>query len=220
MRVVLASTSSYRAALLQRLGVAFDAIAPGVDEQRLAGEAPAALCRRLSAAKAAAVSGRAPDALVIGSDQVLALGSSVLGKPGTPDAARAQLRRMSGRTARFLTGLHVHCPDGRRYDMVVPYAVRMRQLDDALIDAYLAFDEPWDCAGSFKSESAGVVLFAAQHGDDPTALVGLPLQRLAVILRAEGVRLLSAPRVALPRVELPRPAPSGDAAAQGRSRAQ
>ena len=206
MRVVLASTSRYRAALLQRLGIAFTAMAPDVDETPAPGEPALALCRRLAAAKAAVVAAQVPDALVIGSDQVLAFGTAVLGKPGDHATARAQLRRMSGGTARFLTALHVRCPDGRSYDLAVPHAVHFRVLDDALIEAYLRYDTPYDCAGSFKSESGGAVLFAAQAGDDPTALVGLPLQRLSAILRAEGVSLFALPPVpaAAPG---PRPAP-------------
>ncbi len=193
MRVVLASTSRYRAALLQRLGIEFTVMAPAVDETPIPGEPALALCRRLAAAKAAAVAARAADALVIGSDQVLAFGTAVLGKPGDHATAVAQLQRMSGSTARFLTALHVRCPDGRGYDLAVPHAVHFRVLDDALIEAYLRYDTPYDCAGSFKSESAAPVLFAGQAGDDPTALVGLPLQRLSAILRAEGVSLFALP---------------------------
>ncbi len=194
MNLILASTSSYRAALLRRLGVAFTPVAPRVDETPAAGERPVDLCRRLSAAKAHAVANDYPGAVVIGSDQVATCGGQVLDKPGNLDNARAQLVRLSGTTCQFLTGLHLCCPGGREYTFVVPFEVRFKQLDTRLIDAYLRYDQPFDCAGSFKSEAAGIALCEWMRGDDPTALIGLPLLRLSQVLQAVGVPLFAEPK--------------------------
>ena len=189
MHLILASTSVYRVELLRRLGVSFTSVAPHVDEAPQAGERPFDLCRRLSEAKSRAVAANFPDVVVIGSDQVATCAGNVLGKPGNLDNARAQLAGLSGSTCQFLTGLHLCCPGGREYNFVVPFEVRFKQLDAQLIDAYLHYDQPFDCAGSFKSEAAGIALCEWMRGDDPTALIGLPLIRLSQVLQAVGVPL-------------------------------
>lgn len=189
-RLVLASTSPYRRELLGRLGLPFACEAPGVDEQPLPGESPEALAARLAVAKARSVRARCPGAVIIGSDQVAALGARVLGKPGTAERARTQLRDSSGQRLRFLTALCVlDASDGRESTDVVRVDVAFRDLDEATIAAYVAHDRPLDCAGAFRSEALGVTLVDAISGDDPTALIGLPLIRLSQRLRALGFPL-------------------------------
>jgi septum formation protein len=189
--IVLASTSPYRRELLARLGLPFETAAPGVDEARRPGEAPAALARRLAREKAAAVARLRPDALVIGSDQTATLdGRDVVGKPGSHANAVAQLRAASGRTLTFHTGLCLWRPDGAPpLAACVDTRVRFRVLSDAEIERYLAAEQPYDCTGAAKSEGLGIALLEAQQGDDPTALVGLPLIRLAAMLRTCGVAI-------------------------------
>ena len=188
--VVLGSTSVYRRELLSRLRVPFTVEPPQVDETPQPGEAPAALARRLAAAKAAAVARLHPQAVVIGSDQVADLDGEPLGKPGNHANAVAQLHRMSGRTVIFQTALTVMCQDSGfvQHDLA-PVRVRFRELQDAEIETYLRTEQPYDCAGSAKSEGMGIALLDAIDSDDPTALVGLPLIRTARMLRAAGVRL-------------------------------
>ena len=189
--IVLGSTSVYRRELLSRLHVPFTVEAPGVDETPRANESPAELARRLAEAKAAAVARRHPDAVVIGSDQVADLEGEPLGKPGTHANAVAQLRRMSGRTVVFQTALSVMCEaSGFAQHDLAPVRVRFRELGDAEIEAYLHAENPYDCAGSAKSEGLGIALLDAIESDDPTALVGLPLIRTCRMLRAAGVQLL------------------------------
>ncbi|TSE27937.1 Maf family nucleotide pyrophosphatase [Tepidimonas aquatica] len=188
--LVLASTSPYRRELLARLRLPFDTVAPQVDETPHAGEPPAALARRLAAAKAEAVARQRPHAIVIGSDQVADLDGVALGKPGHHARAVAQLRAMSGRTVRFHTALAVRCLDsGYAADDVAVVQVQFRTLDDATIERYLLAERPYDCAGSAKSEGLGIALLDAIVSDDPTALVGLPLIRTARLLRGAGVVL-------------------------------
>jgi septum formation protein len=184
-RLVLASTSRYRRELLERLRLPFDVARPDVDETPQPGEHPSALARRLAAAKAAAVAG-ATDAWVIGSDQVACLDGAPLGKPGTADAAIAQLRGMSGRAVEFLTAVCVAHRSGHAYQALDTTTVRFRTLDDATIARYVAAEQPFDCAGSFKSEGLGITLFDAIETVDPTALVGLPLIATARLLRQAG----------------------------------
>ena len=187
-RLVLGSTSRYRAELLRRLQLPFDAVAPQVDETPSAGEQPAALARRLALAKARAVAALHPAAVVIGSDQVCDLDGDPLGKPGHHDAAVAQLRRLSGRTVVFQTAVAVVCADsGFEQYMLAPVRVRFRPLADHEIEHYLQREQPYDCAGSAKSEGLGVALLEAIDSDDPTALVGLPLIRTLHMLRAAGI---------------------------------
>ena len=188
--LVLGSTSAYRRELLSRLRLPFTVAAPGVDEAALPGEAPAELARRLAAAKAAAVASLHPAAIVIGSDQVADLEGESLGKPGNHANAFAQLRRMSGRTVVFHTALAVMCQDsGFAQHDLAPVRVRFRSLADAEIEAYLHAEQPYDCAGSAKSEGLGIALLEAIDSDDPTALVGLPLIRTCRMLRAAGLTL-------------------------------
>ena len=185
--LILASTSPYRRALLERLALPFEAVAPRVDETRERDEPPADMVARLAAAKAAEVARRFPEAVVIGSDQCAALGTDVLGKPGSHEKARVQLGRLAGRQVIFHTGLCViDGASGREWRDVVPFTVHMRELAPDEIERYLRADRPYDCAGSFKSEGLGIALFRAMEGEDPTALIGLPLIRLCTRLRAAG----------------------------------
>lgn len=187
-RLVLASTSRYRRELLARLRLPFDVARPDVDETPRPGEAPAALAARLARAKAEAVAAGG-EAWVIGSDQVAALGDTALGKPGSVEAARAQLRRMSGRSVVFLTGVCLAHGDGRAWQALDTTTVRFRTLADDEIARYVAAERPLDCAGSFKSEGLGIALFDAIETADPTALVGLPLIATAALLRQAGFAL-------------------------------
>ena len=189
--VLLASTSPYRAALLDRLGLAYEARPPGVDETRHPGEPPAAYVRRLASEKALAVLQRQPGSVVIGSDQAAVLGESILGKPGTLEAARAQLRAASGRSVEFLTGVAVAGPGPAQLRCdVVAFRVEFRALTAERIERYLERDHPLDCAGSFRAEGLGIALFRGLHGDDPTALVGLPLIRLVDLLADAGIDVI------------------------------
>ena len=186
--LILGSTSRYRRELLQRLHLPFEVVAPDVDETRLPGEAPSALALRLALAKAHAVAQRHPNAVVIGSDQVADLAGEPLGKPGTHERAVAQLQRMRGQTVVFQTALAVVClATGFAQQDLAPVRVRFRDLSDAEIERYLRIEQPYDCAGSAKSEGLGIALLDAIDSDDPTALVGLPLIRTCRLLRAAGV---------------------------------
>ncbi|HHC72965.1 MAG TPA: septum formation inhibitor Maf [Thiotrichales bacterium] len=186
--LILGSTSPFRRELLERLAIPFETDSPEVDESRLGGETPELLVRRLAESKARAVGLRHPDALVIGSDQVAVLEGEVMGKPGSPERAAEQLRRASGRTVTFLTGLCLlNTATDRAQVDVIPFEVTFRELDDGRIRRYLAHDRPWNCAGSFKSEGLGIALFRRMSGEDPTALIGLPLIRLVEMLAAEGI---------------------------------
>jgi len=197
--LVLGSTSRYRRELLGRLRLAFDVVAPEVDETPRPGEAPAALAQRLALAKARAVAASRPEAVVIGSDQVADLDGEPIGKPGTHERAVEQLRRMSGRTVIFQTALAVvRSATGFEQADLAPVRVRFRQLSDAEIEHYLRLEQPYDCAGSAKSETLGIALLEAIESDDPTALVGLPLIRTARMLRAAGLDPVTAARAGVP----------------------
>ena len=186
--LILGSTSVYRRALLQRLQLAFTVQSPQVDETALAGEAPQQLASRLALAKAQAVAARFPDCVVIGSDQVADLDGVALGKPGTHERAVAQLRQMRGKTVVFQTALAVVCQEsGFCQQDLAAVRVRFRDLGDAEIEHYLRLEQPYDCAGSAKSEGLGISLLESIDNDDPTALVGLPLIRTCRMLRAAGV---------------------------------
>lgn len=185
--VVLASTSPYRRALLQRILTGFSTAAPPVDESRLDGETPGDMAARLATAKARAVAAGHPDAVVIGSDQVAELDGRLLGKPGDAARARAQLAASSGRTVRFFTAVCVIGADGMEHLAVDRTDVRFRTLSDREIATYVEREQPLDCAGSFKSEGLGIALFERIDSRDPTALVGLPLIALARLLRQAGV---------------------------------
>ena len=189
--LILGSTSVYRRELLQRLRIAFSVESPHVDETPLPGERPADLAQRLAMAKARAVAARFPDSVVIGSDQVADLNGEPLGKPGTHARAVQQLQRMRGQTVIFQTAVAVVCLNSQFEQLDVAQAkVRFRDLSDAEIEAYLKAEEPYDCAGSAKSEGLGIALLDAIDNDDPTALIGLPLIRTARMLRAAGIDLL------------------------------
>lgn len=192
--IVLGSTSRYRRDLLARLRLPFDVASPEVDETPQPGEKPADLAPRLALAKARAVAARHPDAAVIGADQVADLDGEAIGKPGHFEAARAQLRRLSGRVAVFHTAVAV-CHGARGYEQVqvAPVRVRFRTLGDGEIERYLRLEEPYDCAGSAKCETLGIALLEAIDSDDPTALIGLPLIRVATMLREVGLDPLAAP---------------------------
>ncbi|MBI5462107.1 MAG: septum formation inhibitor Maf [Gammaproteobacteria bacterium] len=192
--LILASTSPYRRELLGRLGIPFSVCSPAVDETRLAGESPLDLVRRLSEAKAVAGAAQhARDALVIGSDQVAVIDDEVLGKPGTVERACAQLARLSSQRVTFLTGLCLYNSATQHAQVeVIPFTVVFRHLTTHQIEDYIRREQPLNCAGSFKSEGLGVALFERMDGDDPTALIGLPLIRLVSMLEVEGVAVLGA----------------------------
>jgi septum formation protein len=189
--VILASTSRYRRELMTRLKLPFDVQSPEVDETPLPGETPHDLAMRLALEKANAVAARFPEAVVIGSDQVADLAGESLGKPGDHARATAQLRRMRGQTLIFQTAVAVVCQaTGFVQRDIAPVRVVFRDLSDAAIEQYLRAEQPYDCAGSAKSEGLGIALLDAIDSDDPTALVGLPLIRTCRMLRAAGVDLL------------------------------
>lgn len=186
--LVLASTSPYRRELLRRLRLAFETASPNIDEDAIAGETPRETAERLARAKARAVAAVHPGALVIGSDQVAYCGSRVYGKPGDHARALAQLRSLSGRTVTFDTALCLlNSATGREQVRTVSTRVRFRRLGDEELERYLAAERPFDCAGSARSEALGIALLESIRGDDPTALVGLPLIALCAMLREEGI---------------------------------
>ncbi|OLE93587.1 MAG: septum formation protein Maf [Delftia sp. 13_1_40CM_3_66_6] len=188
--LILGSTSRYRRELLERLRLPFQTVSPEVDETPLAGETPHALSLRLALAKAQAVAALHPGAVVIGSDQVPELDGLPLSKPGNHERATEQLRQMSGRQMNFHTAVSVVCQEiGFSETDVVTVQVRFRDLNDAEIERYLRAEQPYDCAGSAKSEGLGIALLDAIVSDDPTALIGLPLIRTCQLLRAAGAVL-------------------------------
>ena len=189
--LILGSTSVYRRELLKRLRTPFRIESPDVDETPADGESPVALAGRLALAKANAVADRFPECVVIGSDQVADLDGLPLGKPGNHENAVAQLRRMRGKTVIFQTAVAVVChQSGFAQQSLAPVKVRFRNLTDSEIESYLLAEQPYDCAGSAKSEGLGIALLEQIDNDDPTALVGLPLIRTCAMLRAAGVTLL------------------------------
>jgi septum formation protein len=188
--LILASTSPYRRELLERLGVPFAVESPDVEEAPLAGEPATERALRLAAAKAEAVAVRHPGAVVIGSDQVAAAGGVILDKPGTVERACRQLRHLSGSQARFHTACAVRWHNtGFSVNHLETVTVAVRNLTTEEIAAYVAREQPLNCAGSFKSEGLGIALFSRIESEDPTALVGLPLIWLAGALRQAGYRL-------------------------------
>ncbi len=191
-RLVLGSTSRYRRALLERLGLPFVVAAPDIDEAPLPAETPASTALRLAEDKARSVAARYPDALVIGSDQVADCAGRAVGKPGTRDRAVEQLQALSGKTVTFHTAIAlVDAASGRCRTALVDVRSTFRTLSLHEIGAYLDREEPYDCAGSVKSEGLGIALFDRIESDDPTALIGLPLIALTRLLRDEGVDVLS-----------------------------
>ncbi len=190
-QLVLASTSKYRRELLARLGLPFEVAAPHVDETALPQEAPQDTARRLAEAKARAVAARFPQAIVIGSDQVAVLGDMPLGKPGDHATALRQLKAMRGKEVVFHTALCVcNAASGQAQTRIVPFYVRFRDYSDAQIERYLQREQPYDCAGSARCEGLGIALIAEMRGDDPNALIGLPLIALTEMLAAQGVSVL------------------------------
>jgi len=189
--IVLGSSSPFRRMLLQRLGLDFSTSSPDIDETRLSGEQPEAFVSRLAQEKAWAVAGNNhPDALIIGSDQAACIGPTILGKPGSRTRAMQQLRAASGKRVTFYTGLCLlNTTTGRSQVICEPFHVHFRVLEEAQIERYLDAEEPYNCAGSFKSEGLGISLFQRLEGDDPNALIGLPLIRLIDMLAAEGVAI-------------------------------
>lgn len=191
LSLVLASTSPFRKHLLERLGLPFDIVSPQMDETPLPGEAAPQLVHRLAEAKARAVVQQHPAALIIGGDQVATFENEIIGKPGSHQAAVAQLRRFSGHSLQFHTGVALlNSASGRIQIEVIRTPVEFRSLSEEQITHYLNREQPYQCAGSFKSEGLGIALFESIRGDDPTALMGLPLITLVRMLEREGVRVI------------------------------
>lgn len=191
--LVLASTSIYRRELLERLQLPFVTAAPNIDETRLATESAYEMVARLAQQKAAAIATQYPDALIIGSDQCAVLGEQILGKPYTHEKAIVQLQASSGKTVEFLTGLCLYDSQTQTFQLdVIAFQVEFRELTSSEIENYLHREQPYQCAGSFKSEGLGISLFKRMIGDDPTALIGLPLIRLCAMLREQGYLIPSA----------------------------
>ncbi|MDH5184830.1 MAG: Maf family nucleotide pyrophosphatase [Gammaproteobacteria bacterium] len=191
VKLILGSSSPYRRELLDRLGLDYECDSPEINESRLEGESVEAMVVRLAEAKARAVAGRHTDALIIGSDQVAVLGEQILGKPGSHDKAFEQLKQASGQFVTFHTGICLY--DSRNNTSQIdriPFAVQFRQLSDEQIEHYLQREQPYNCAGSFKSEGLGIALFERMQGEDPNALIGLPLIRLISMLETAGLQVL------------------------------
>ena len=189
--LILASSSPYRRQLLEQLGLAFECASPAIDESPLAAETPAALAARLAQAKARALIKHYSQHWIIGSDQTASLDGRILGKPGNFANAQAQLRACNGKRVEFLTGLCLlDSRTGESETIVEPFAVQFRQLSAEQIDRYLEREQPFDCAGSFKVEGLGIALFERLEGDDPNALIGLPLIRLITLLQNAGIAVI------------------------------
>ncbi|WP_456407241.1 Maf family protein [Thiolapillus sp.] len=189
-KLVLGSTSPFRRELLEKLGLPFSTAAPDVDESHREGESAAVLVQRLAQTKARAVADQFPQALIIGSDQVACVNEQILGKPGNREKAIAQLESMSGKTVCFHTGLCLYnAASGNIQVICDDFRVHFRKLNHGQIERYIDKEEPFNCAGSFKSEGLGISLFRKLEGDDPNSLVGLPLIRLVAMLDQEGIEL-------------------------------
>ncbi len=190
--ILLASSSPYRRQLLEKLGLSFGCESPNIDESPLLSETPLQLVERLSTQKAKALATDYNNHLIIGSDQVATLGQQVIGKPGNHEAAVMQLQSCSGKVVNFYTGLSLlNSGTGRLQYQCSRYEVHFRTLTESQIEHYLRREQPYDCAGSFKSEGLGIALFSAIRGDDPNSLIGLPLIALTEMLYNEGIDLLS-----------------------------
>jgi len=189
--IILASSSRYRRGLLQRLGIDFTSHTPSIDESPEGSEDPEHMVRRLAAAKADVVARAGFQGLIIGADQAAVMEGRVIGKPGSHETARHQLQLASNNALLFLTGISVlNSATGRRQIDCVPCRVRFRCLSDELIERYLRREQPYDCAGAFKSEGLGIALLDAIETTDPTTLIGLPLIALTRMLEAEGVAVI------------------------------
>ena len=190
-RIILASSSPFRRQLLARLDLEFESVSPDIDESILPDETPPQLARRLALSKAQAVADQNADALIIGSDQVAVIDKEIIGKPGSHDKAMEQLQHASGKTLEFFTAVCVlNSATGHSQHEIIPISVRFRQLDDATIKRYLLREQPYDCAGAFKSEGLGIALLEGIYGNDPTALIGLPLISLSRMLKREGMPVI------------------------------
>ena len=186
--ILLASSSTYRRELLTRLGLTFEWASPDIDEDSILDESADALVARLSVAKAKALASVYPEHLIIASDQVAVLGDQIIGKPHTYERAFTQLRNASGNQVIFKTGLCLlNASSGQSQVSVEEFKVEFRDLSDDQINYYLTYEQPYDCAGSFKCEGLGIALFSKLNGDDPNTLIGLPLIRLVDMLKVEGV---------------------------------
>lgn len=191
VKLILASTSPFRKAILEKLDIPFSTQSPEIDESSREDETPEQQVERLSIAKAKAVADTLDEGLVIGSDQIAVIDSQILGKPGNHENAVKQLQAASGKTVTFLTGLCLYNANNKSYQAeVVPFKVVFRELTDQQIDNYLKKEQPYNCSGSFKSEALGITLFEKLQGDDPNTLIGLPLIRLVRMLENEGVAVI------------------------------
>jgi len=189
-QLVLGSTSPFRSVLLEKLGLPFLTDAPDIDESRLPGESPTTLVMRLAETKAREVATRHPQALIIGSDQVACVDGAILGKPGDRENAIAQLTAVSGKTVKFYTGLCLYdAATARAQVEMESFTVHFRELDSDQIARYVDREQPFNCAGSFKSEGLGITLFSALEGRDPNSLIGLPLILLVEMLNDHRIRL-------------------------------
>jgi len=190
-QLILGSSSPFRAELLSKLGLPFITASPDIDESPIAGESPEQLVIRLSEQKARAIAVKYSNALIIGSDQVAILDGQIIGKPGDHENAVKQLTASSGKTVRFLTGLALYNSQAQKMtSLIEPFEVSFNNLSLKQIDFYLHHEQPYQCAGSFKSEGFGISLFSKLSGDDPNSLIGLPLIKLIQLLAAEGIDVL------------------------------
>jgi len=191
MKLVLASSSPFRKAILEKLQLAFETASPDIDETPLQNESVEEMVKRLSKAKAIALSASYPDSLIIGSDQSAMLNGNVLHKPGSYEVAFKQLKEASGQAITFYTGLCLYNSKTQQAETICePYIVEFRVLTDTEIKNYLLKEEPYNCAGSFKSEALGISLFSAMRGDDPNTLIGLPLIQLCRMLKVNGMSVI------------------------------
>ncbi|MFY0676974.1 MAG: septum formation inhibitor Maf [Neptuniibacter sp.] len=190
-KLILASSSPFRRQILDKLQIEYTCISPDIDESQLENETASQLVKRLAENKARKVADSVSDSLVIGSDQVAVLGDEILGKPHTHENAVKQLEKLSGKTVTFLTGLAlINSKTGQVQSEAVPFKVVFRSLSTQMIENYLKTEQPYNCAGSFKSEALGIALFERLEGEDPNTLVGLPLIRLVRMLENEGMNIL------------------------------
>lgn len=190
-KLILASSSPFRRQILDKLQIEYTCISPDIDESQFENETASQLVKRLAENKARKIADSVSDSLVIGSDQVAVLGDEILGKPHTHANAVKQLEKLSGNTVTFLTGLAlINSKTGQVQSEVVPFKVVFRSLSKQMIENYLKTEQPYSCAGSFKSEALGIVLFERLEGEDPNTLVGLPLIRLVRMLENEGMNIL------------------------------
>lgn len=189
--LILASSSPYRKELLQRLLLDFEVFSPAIDESQLTNERPEQTALRLAQLKAKKIAETHPDAIIIGCDQVATLDGIQLGKPGNHENAIEQLRMMRGKQVTFHSALCLYNAQTQHMQAeVVPYIVEFRNLSDTQIDRYLSIEKPYNCAGSAKSEGLGIALISAMHGEDPNALIGLPLIKLITMLTAENIHVI------------------------------